>query len=42
MLADWKVRKFGENKAQTGAAHGMDRSDATKLINNYERKRPRI
>jgi hypothetical protein len=41
MLAAWDRRQFGENKAATGAAFNIDRSDATKLINMHERQKCR-
>jgi hypothetical protein len=39
MLAAWDRREFGSNKAATGAAFGFYRQDATKLINDHERKK---
>jgi hypothetical protein len=41
MLKAWDQKKFGTNKAATGRAFDIDRSDATKLINDHERRRCR-
>jgi hypothetical protein len=41
VLEAWDRRDFGDNKAATGAAFDIDRSDATRLINNHDRQKCR-
>jgi hypothetical protein len=39
MLDAWESGTHGDNKAAAAAAHGFDRSNGTKIINEHERKK---